>query len=390
MSSLLACAASRLVAPIVEIGAGVDHVLVEPQPVEGVGDVVVIGDVSLVLRLCCRRFRDPGQWLRAATVRRARREQERQRHPQRSGRDKRLAAIARLRAFGRRAARSNSVPLTTSSRRAAHRLASVVRRGARTSPATAPSSATAIASASAGQSAGTRAPFHSRNPNSRPSRRCAWASSAASPVSLFSALSILSPSRRRARIASCVDQQLGAEPVCASGKARRREGTQDEHACRRRHDDRPGFARRTRRDRGARSRGLHWRSPVSPLAARLHPRAVSAADRRALRRAGRRLCADVGARGRPHGAHLFACRRPRPRRASASAALGRRPASATRGRTAARRCGSRCATTTQRRSRSMRRRDSGRSVTNAGYYEDGAAALRFEKRLAPAADATAA
>ena len=33
------------VAPVVEIAAGVDHLRVEPQPIEGVGDVVVMGDV---------------------------------------------------------------------------------------------------------------------------------------------------------------------------------------------------------------------------------------------------------------------------------------------------------------------------------------------------------
>ena len=66
------------------------------------------------------------------------------------------------------------------------------------------------------------------------------------------------------------------------------------------------------RDRSARSRGLHRRPPVAPLAARLHPRAAPAADRRPLRRSGRGLRAAVGARGRPQRAHLFARRRPRP------------------------------------------------------------------------------
>ena len=41
----------EIVAPVVEIGAGVDHVLIEPQGVERIGDVVVVGDVALVLGL---------------------------------------------------------------------------------------------------------------------------------------------------------------------------------------------------------------------------------------------------------------------------------------------------------------------------------------------------
>ena len=114
MSSLFACAAIEAVAPVVEIAAGVDHVLVEPQPIEGVGDVVVVGDVLLVFRLAAVAFAILGDPLERPWPA-ARREQERQRDPQRGGREQALAqfAAARLRPP---AARSNSVPLTMSSR----------------------------------------------------------------------------------------------------------------------------------------------------------------------------------------------------------------------------------------------------------------------------------
>ena len=41
----------EIVAPVMEVGAGVDHLLVEPELIERVGDIVVIGDVFLVLFL---------------------------------------------------------------------------------------------------------------------------------------------------------------------------------------------------------------------------------------------------------------------------------------------------------------------------------------------------
>ena len=44
---LLALGRVEIVAPVVKIGAAIDHLLVEPQFVEGVGEVVVVGDVLL-------------------------------------------------------------------------------------------------------------------------------------------------------------------------------------------------------------------------------------------------------------------------------------------------------------------------------------------------------
>ncbi len=281
----------------------------------------MMGDVALVLALAAVAFAVLGDVFerpRAA----ARNEQEGQRDAERGG-PHRPRRNSRLRALGRRAARSNSVPLTMSSRLAAHRLTSVGRPGARTSPATAPSSAMAIASPSDGQSAGTRAPSHRRKPNSRPRRRCASASSVLSPASLFSALSILSPSRRRARIASARPTVRRDAADWASTPAQ--EGERMNTSRRWRHDDRPGVARRPRRDRSVGSGGFHRRPPVAPVAARIHPRAAPAADRLPLWRAGRRLRPDVGAQGRPNGANLFARRRPRPvaprRRPGAAAGL---------------------------------------------------------------------
>ena len=41
----------EIVVPVMEIGAGVDHVAVEPERIEGVGDIIVIRDIALVFGL---------------------------------------------------------------------------------------------------------------------------------------------------------------------------------------------------------------------------------------------------------------------------------------------------------------------------------------------------
>src|SRR5580698_848035 len=39
----------EIVAPVMKISAAIDHLLVEPELIEGVGDIVMMGDVFLVL-----------------------------------------------------------------------------------------------------------------------------------------------------------------------------------------------------------------------------------------------------------------------------------------------------------------------------------------------------
>ena len=53
---LVVLRAGEIVVPVgLKVGAGIDHLRIEEEPVEGVRDVVVIGDVLLVGRRACRR-----------------------------------------------------------------------------------------------------------------------------------------------------------------------------------------------------------------------------------------------------------------------------------------------------------------------------------------------